>query len=47
MNLPELNSLNVANNLINDLNNGTFMSGVQKLLTLDLSYLPLVSFEVG
>lgn len=46
MNLPELNHLNVANNRIYDINNSTFTAGVQKLITLDLSYLPLVSFEV-
>lgn len=46
MNLPELNNLNLANNHIYDLNNNTFTMGVQKLIYLDLSYLPLVSFEV-
>lgn len=46
MSLPELNSLNVANNRIYDLNNSTFTVGVHKLIFLDLSYLPLVSFEV-
>jgi len=46
MNLPELNSLNLANNHIYDLNNSTLNMGVQKLIYLDLSYLPLVSFEV-
>lgn len=46
MNLPELNNLNLAYNQIYDLNNNTFTIGVQKLITLDLSFLPLVSFEV-
>lgn len=47
MSLPDLNNLNLANNHIYDLNNSTFTIGVQKLITLDLSYLPLVSFEVS
>lgn len=47
MNLPELNNLNLANNHIYDFNNSTLIAGVQKLITLDLSYLPLVSFEVS
>lgn len=46
MSLPDLNNLNLANNHIYDLNNSTFTIGVQKLISLDLSYLPLVSFEV-
>lgn len=46
MNLPELNNLNLANNHIYDLNNNTLNMGVQKLISLDISYLPLVSFEV-
>lgn len=46
MNLPELNNLNLSNNHIYDLNNSTLNMGVQKLITLDLSYMPLVSFEV-
>lgn len=45
-NLPELNSLNLAGNRIYDLNNNTFTMGIKKLISLDLSYLPLVSFEV-
>lgn len=47
MNLPELNNLNVASNHIYDLNNSTLTMGVQKLVSLDLSYLPLVSFDVS
>lgn len=47
MNLPELNSLHLANNHIYDLNNSTLTMGVKKLISLDLSYLPLVSFEVS
>ncbi|XP_050421139.1 chaoptin [Adelges cooleyi] len=47
MNLLELNSLYLANNHIYDLNNNSLTMGVQKLITLDLSYLPLVSFETG
>jgi len=46
MSLPELNNLNLSNNHIYDLNNSTLNMGVQKLITLDLSYMPLVSFEV-
>jgi len=46
MNLPELNNLNLSNNHIYDLNNSTLNIGVQKLISLDLSYMPLVSFEV-
>jgi len=46
MNLPELNNLNLSNNHIYDLNNSTLNMGVQKLISLDLSYMPLVSFEV-
>lgn len=46
MSLQELNNLNLANNHINDLNNSTLSIGIGKLISLDLSYLPLVSFEV-
>lgn len=46
MNLPELNNLNVAHNPIFDLGNNTIIMGIQKLMHFDLSYLPLVSFEV-
>lgn len=45
-NLPELINLNLAGNHIYDLNNNTFTTGIKKLISLDLSYLPLVSFEV-
>lgn len=45
-NLPEINTLNLANNHIYDLNNNTLIMGVQKLIYLDLSYLPLMTFEV-
>uniref|UniRef100_A0A2H8TLK4 Chaoptin n=1 Tax=Melanaphis sacchari TaxID=742174 RepID=A0A2H8TLK4_9HEMI len=47
MNLPELNNLNLSNNHIYDLNNSTLNTGVQKLITLDLSYMPFLSFETG
>lgn len=47
MSLQELNNLNLANNDIDDLNNSTFAMGIGKLTSLDLSYLPLVSFEVS
>lgn len=46
MSLQELNNLNLANNHINDLNNSTLTTGIGKLISLDISYLPLVSFEV-
>jgi len=45
-NLPEINHLNLAKNQIYDLNNSTLIMGVQKLIYLDLSYLPLMTFEV-
>ncbi|XP_050544183.1 chaoptin isoform X2 [Daktulosphaira vitifoliae] len=47
MSLPQLNSLNLANNHIYDINNNSLTMGVQKLITLDISYLPLMSFETG